>query len=214
VRSCFRFSQHFELRIGGKTRRFQASDWARGDFDGRWPVGRVDYRDPSCPLDATLEAWSPFIPLHLADSMQHKKISEMAFPLVVYTKDGWIEIFRSKEGLMMWGKGALKRHMKIGLYFLDSEGVAWVASEYEIIEKPTLKETVAMLRMFLPPIFTVDISVSQVQGEGIALFKELIEDRPPNKRVRFGTKELESVREARTIRDLVNALQSSGVPMS
>jgi uncharacterized protein (DUF608 family) len=62
------FKQYLELRIGGKSRRFQASDWAEVDFDGRWPIGRVDYRDPSCPLHATIEAWSPFIPLHLADS--------------------------------------------------------------------------------------------------------------------------------------------------
>lgn len=62
------FRQGFELLIDGKTRRFQASDWAEVAFDGRWPLGQVDYRDPSCPLDARLTAWSPFIPLQLDDS--------------------------------------------------------------------------------------------------------------------------------------------------
>lgn len=62
------FRQHFEITVAGKTRRFQASDWAEVSFDGKWPVGEVRYADPTCPLRVKLTAWTPFIPLNLADS--------------------------------------------------------------------------------------------------------------------------------------------------
>ena len=62
------FRQGFELEIAGKTRKFQASDWAEVSFDGKWPVGQVKYADPQCPVQAMLTAWTPFIPLNQGDS--------------------------------------------------------------------------------------------------------------------------------------------------
>ena len=62
------FRQGFELEIAGKTRKFQASDWAEVSFDGKWPMGQVKYVDPQCPVQALLTAWTPFIPLQLEDS--------------------------------------------------------------------------------------------------------------------------------------------------
>lgn len=62
------FLQEFLLLFDDRTVRLDSSGWAEVKFDGRWPVGRVDYGDPAIPLEATLEAWSPFIPLSLDDS--------------------------------------------------------------------------------------------------------------------------------------------------
>lgn len=37
-------------------------------FEGRWPIGTVTYRAADCPLDITLEAFSPMVPLEEKDS--------------------------------------------------------------------------------------------------------------------------------------------------
>ena len=38
------------------------------EFEGRWPAGIVRYQDPACPIKVKLTAFSPFVPLDLADS--------------------------------------------------------------------------------------------------------------------------------------------------
>jgi non-lysosomal glucosylceramidase len=62
------FRHGFELEIDGSTRPLDASGWEAVSFRGDWPVGRVEYADPACPLVVRLHAWSPFIPLELDDS--------------------------------------------------------------------------------------------------------------------------------------------------
>jgi uncharacterized protein (DUF608 family) len=64
--------QGFTLRIdsGGalKTYPLDRTGFSDVSFCGQYPIGTVQYKDPACPIAATLEAFSPFIPLNTDDS--------------------------------------------------------------------------------------------------------------------------------------------------
>lgn len=64
--------QGFALRLksDGKTldRPLEAEHWPDVSFIGEYPIGFVDYEDPSFPVSVRLEAFSPFIPLATEDS--------------------------------------------------------------------------------------------------------------------------------------------------
>ena len=62
------FRQCFALEAGGRTRSLDASGWDAVSFRGDWPVGRVQFSDPQCPVRVRLAAWSPFIPLAVESS--------------------------------------------------------------------------------------------------------------------------------------------------
>ena len=62
------FRQGFRLRVAGRERPLDRTGFRRVTFEGRYPLGRVTYRDPDCPVEVRLEAFSPFIPLNLDDS--------------------------------------------------------------------------------------------------------------------------------------------------
>lgn len=62
------FEVGFRLDVDGKTRGLDASGFSHVTFDGRYPIGRVAYRDSGCSVEVDLEAFSPFIPLNANDS--------------------------------------------------------------------------------------------------------------------------------------------------
>ena len=60
--------QGFALKIGGRSIPLDASGFSNVSFRGQYPLGTVEYKDPSIPLTVTMEAFSPFIPLSTEDS--------------------------------------------------------------------------------------------------------------------------------------------------
>lgn len=61
-------AQGFALRIGGALRPLDASGFTEVAFCGEYPIGRVVFADPACPLRVSLEAFSPFVPGSVDDS--------------------------------------------------------------------------------------------------------------------------------------------------
>ncbi len=50
------------------TRRIDADGFADVRFRGRYPIGHVDFADEACPVQISLDAYSPFVPTQVADS--------------------------------------------------------------------------------------------------------------------------------------------------
>jgi uncharacterized protein (DUF608 family) len=96
----FPVEQGFALRVNnGVTTRFLPLD-RRGfntiDFRGEYPIGRVRYQSPDLPIQVSLEAFSPFIPLNVEDSSLPATILEFTVrntgstPVEV-SLAGWLE---------------------------------------------------------------------------------------------------------------------------
>ncbi len=62
------FQIGFAIKLGNTELPLDSSGFKEVTFAGRYPIGHVTYRGADCPVEAQLEAFSPFIPLHADDS--------------------------------------------------------------------------------------------------------------------------------------------------
>jgi uncharacterized protein (DUF608 family) len=65
-------------------------------FRGQYPMAFVDYRDPGLPVEISLEAFSPFIPLNVADSslpatVMRYTVKNTSRETVAVALAGWLE---------------------------------------------------------------------------------------------------------------------------
>jgi non-lysosomal glucosylceramidase len=65
---AYPFEQGFALEIGGKKRFLDKRGFSDIRFRGQYPIATVAYRADDFPLEVTMEAFSPFIPLNTDDS--------------------------------------------------------------------------------------------------------------------------------------------------
>ena len=74
VRPDHPIAQGFTLRVttpgqsGTQDRSLDQKGFPEVTFRGEYPIGLVAYRDAACPVEVSLEAFSPFIPLNADDS--------------------------------------------------------------------------------------------------------------------------------------------------
>ena len=88
--------QGFAVSIDGKVRTLDNSGFANISFEGRYPIGRVTYKDEGCPISVKLEAYSPFIPLNTDDSslpatVMSYTVKNESEKMVKAEISGWLE---------------------------------------------------------------------------------------------------------------------------
>jgi non-lysosomal glucosylceramidase len=102
--------QGFVLRTkaGDKTdtRTLDKKGFADVEFSGQYPIGKVNYSDPACPVQVKLEAFSPYIPGSVKDSsypatILNYTLTNTSADKVECTLGGWLEnpIARTTRGL-------------------------------------------------------------------------------------------------------------------
>ena len=62
------FAVHVETDGKAEERTLDRAGFPNASFRGEYPIGKVEYRAEGFPVSVTLEAFSPFIPLNVADS--------------------------------------------------------------------------------------------------------------------------------------------------
>ncbi|TWF32365.1 uncharacterized protein (DUF608 family) [Chitinophaga polysaccharea] len=87
-----------QLRYGNKTeiRKLDEHSWPEISFEATYPMATIRYIDPALPVEVTLEAFSPFIPLNEDDSglpvtILSYKIKNKSNTPVTATIMGWLE---------------------------------------------------------------------------------------------------------------------------
>ena len=92
------FALRVESASGAKVRRLDSRGFDPNhiEFRGPYPMAFVTYKDPGLPLEVTLEAFSPFIPLNVADSslpatILHYTIKNTSQETVSGAIAGWLQ---------------------------------------------------------------------------------------------------------------------------
>ncbi len=87
-----------QMTVAGQTqtRPLDRNGFADITFSGEYPIGFVEYRDPSSPLSVSLEAFSPFIPLDadssgLPATVLHFTVKNSSKDKVEAELGGWLE---------------------------------------------------------------------------------------------------------------------------
>ncbi len=93
--------QGFSLRVhseggGQQTRTLDAKGFPGVTFCGEYPIAQVGYQDEGCPVSVIMEAFSPFIPLNVADSSLPATVLRFALENTGNRKveaeiSGWLE---------------------------------------------------------------------------------------------------------------------------
>lgn len=111
TRAHHQVNQGFEIRVrhGGETisRTLDRDGFRHIEFRGQYPIGTVKYADKDLPVQVELEAFSPFTPLDLEDSIYpaiilHFTIANTSDREVSGDLLGWMEnavCIRSRGGL-------------------------------------------------------------------------------------------------------------------
>ncbi len=118
-----------ETADGAVSRRLNRQDFPKAKFRGEYPVGTVQYRDENFPLEATLEAFTPFIPLDSDDStlpatmfrVTVKNISDMPVKASVL---GWLDngVFAFSKSKMVGVKHTRVSRVDGGTMMLHTAG--------------------------------------------------------------------------------------------
>lgn len=96
--SPFRQGFAIQVQADGSTivRSLDATGFRDISFRGEYPIGFVEYRDPDCPIKVTLTAFSPFIPLNVADSSLPATVMQFTLTNISHSAahariGGWLE---------------------------------------------------------------------------------------------------------------------------
>ena len=112
-----------------KTCRLDGSGFSDVRFRGEYPIGRVEYASPDVPLKVSLEAFSPFIPLHADESgipgtLLQITLKNTSSATVEGILTGWLE---NKVGIATFDPISSRRRNTIvrenGLTFVSCEVV-------------------------------------------------------------------------------------------
>lgn len=68
MESPWNLQQGLVLHVEGQAKALDHTGFPQVTFTGQYPIGKVDLRDPTSPVSAQIETFSPFIPLAYDDS--------------------------------------------------------------------------------------------------------------------------------------------------
>jgi uncharacterized protein (DUF608 family) len=115
-------------------------------FKGQYPMGFVDYKDPTLPVQVSLEAFTPFIPLDVDDSslpvtIMNYTVKNTGTEAVEVEIGGWIENGVCLEsGRKSWGRRRNKIQRDAGLTMVASTAESLPEKDRPAIEPDVLFE--------------------------------------------------------------------------